>query len=80
MEIVFLTLSIGLEHEISGKWDMIIAFPPCTYLTVTGNRWYNHEKYVEAGNLSKEQRALVRSKTFLVLLKQWRLNGEVKNL
>lgn len=35
----------GLEHEISGKWDMIIAFPPCTYLTVTGNRWFNFEKY-----------------------------------
>lgn len=35
----------GLEHEISGKWDMIIAFPPCTYLTVTGKRWYNYEKY-----------------------------------
>lgn len=35
----------GLEHEISGKWDMIIAFPPCTYLTVTANRWYNYEKY-----------------------------------
>lgn len=27
------------------KWDMIIAFPPCTYLTVTGNRWFNVEKY-----------------------------------
>lgn len=24
---------------------MIIAFPPCTYLTVTGNKWYNYEKY-----------------------------------
>lgn len=35
----------GVEHEISGKWDMLIAFPPCTYLTVTGNRWYNYEKY-----------------------------------
>lgn len=22
------------------EWDMIIAFPPCTYLTVTGNRWF----------------------------------------
>ncbi|GLC32894.1 hypothetical protein [Clostridium omnivorum] len=29
------------------KWDMIIAFPPCTYLTVTGNRWFNVEKYGE---------------------------------
>jgi hypothetical protein len=27
------------------KWDMIVAFPPCTYLTVTGNRWFNIDKY-----------------------------------
>ena len=27
------------------KWDMIIAFPPCTYLTVTGNRWFNVDRY-----------------------------------
>ena len=25
------------------KWDMIIAFPPCTYLTVTGNKWFKPE-------------------------------------
>ncbi len=25
-------------------WDMMIAHPPCTYLTVTGNRWFG-EKY-----------------------------------
>ena len=35
----------GLQHFIDGKWDMIIAFPPCTFLTVTGNRWFNVEKY-----------------------------------
>ncbi len=43
--IIFSTLD-GQEHEID-KWDMIIAFPPCTYLTVTGNRWFNVEKYGE---------------------------------
>ena len=37
----------GAVHIINGKWDMIIAFPPCTYLTVTGNRWFNVEKYGE---------------------------------
>lgn len=37
----------GKQHKISGKWDMIIAHPPCTYLTVTGNRWFNKEKYGE---------------------------------
>lgn len=35
----------GTEHEISGNWDLMICHPPCTYLTVTGNRWFNVEKY-----------------------------------
>ena len=42
----FTTVS-GDVHTIRGKWDMIIAFPPCTYLTVTGNRWFNIERYGE---------------------------------
>lgn len=37
----------GARHYINSTWDMIIAFPPCTYLTVTGNRWFNVEKYGE---------------------------------
>ena len=32
-------------HEIVGKWDRIIAHPPCTYLTVSGNAWFNVERY-----------------------------------
>lgn len=28
-----------------GGYDLIIAHPPCTYLTVAGNRWFNVEKY-----------------------------------
>ena len=35
----------GKLHNVVGKWDMIIAHPPCTYLTVTGNRWFNVERY-----------------------------------
>ena len=31
----------GTKHYINSKWDMIIAFPPCTYLTNTGNRWFD---------------------------------------
>lgn len=26
----------GDKHYITGRWDMIIAFPPCTYLTKSG--------------------------------------------
>lgn len=41
---VFTTMD-GKNHYINDKWDLIIAHPPCTYLTVTGNRWFNIEKY-----------------------------------
>ena len=53
----------GVTHKQEGKWDMIIGFPPCTYLTVAGaNRLYpqkgvlNPERYakgVEAANFFK---------------------------
>ena len=26
----------GQRHTVDGKWDMIIAFPPCTHLAVSG--------------------------------------------
>ncbi len=33
---------IKLMYDKSYNWDMVIAFPPCTYLTVTGARWLYH--------------------------------------
>ena len=43
---VFKTMD-GKMHKIQGKWDLLVAHPPCTFLTVTGNRWFNVEKYGE---------------------------------
>lgn len=34
----------GQMHNVC-MWDLLIAHPPCTYLTVTGNRWFNMERY-----------------------------------
>lgn len=34
-------------HNYIEKWDMLIAFPPYTYLSVSGNRWFDIEKYGE---------------------------------
>lgn len=45
----------GKQHEV-GKWDMLIAHPPCTYLTVTGNRWFNVERYGEKAVQRQEDR------------------------
>ena len=37
----------GAEHHVLGRWDAIICFPPCTFLTNTGNRWLNVDRYGE---------------------------------
>ena len=29
-------------HDI-GRWDLLIAHPPCTYLTLAGNKWFKPE-------------------------------------
>ena len=46
------TTEDGVKHKIEGKWDMIIAHPPCTYLTNTGNPYFNISKY---GNKALER-------------------------
>jgi len=38
----------GQWVSIDGKWDLLIAHPPCTYLTCSGERWFNTEKYGKA--------------------------------
>lgn len=37
-------------------WDLIIAHPPCTYLTTTGNRWFDVERYGEAAIRRERER------------------------
>jgi site-specific DNA-cytosine methylase len=34
----------GTEHSIVGKWDIIIAFPPCTDLCVSGARHFEKKR------------------------------------
>ena len=34
----------GERHAISGRWDMIIAFPPCTHLAVSGARYFAEKR------------------------------------
>lgn len=40
-----ITTQDGCNKIIDGKWDLIIAHPPCTFLTVSGNRWFNFDRY-----------------------------------
>lgn len=34
----------GKEHNIDGKWDMILAFPPCTHLAVSGAKHFEKKR------------------------------------
>ena len=42
------TTQDGQKHKVEGKWDLIIAHPPCTYLTVAGSGWFDTGKYGDA--------------------------------
>ena len=49
--------SDGIGHKIKGKWDMIIAFPPCTYLSNAGAarlyKKFDGKSYCELERLNK---------------------------
>ena len=44
--IIYFATQDGIKHHISGKWDLIIAFPPCTHLSSSGQWAYSKGKDV----------------------------------
>lgn len=44
-----------LKH-LNENWDLIIAHPPCTYLTVAANKYYNIEKYGKKAEERQKER------------------------
>jgi hypothetical protein len=51
----------GTEHEQKGEWDILIAHPPCTYLTVSGNAWFNIERYGDKAIEREREKKALRS-------------------
>lgn len=49
----------GIEHSIDGKWDLIIAHPPCTYLTLAGNKWFKPEFADRFPNRKKQRKEAI---------------------
>ena len=43
----------GVEHSIDGKWDLIIAHPPCTYLSNAGARFLYPKGVLNEERLAK---------------------------
>lgn len=49
------TDAMGGVHRIEGGWDLLIAHPPCTYLTTAGSVWlFDHQHRIrDFGRLKK---------------------------
>ena len=54
-DISFTTVG-GERNTVNGRWYLIIAHPPCTYLTVTGNRWFDVQQYGDAARQRFKER------------------------
>lgn len=48
----FITMD-GISHKIDGKWDLIIAHPPCTYLSNAGARFLYPKGVLNEERLAK---------------------------
>lgn len=46
---------------LNDGWDMMIAHPPCTYLTVTANKWLKDQPDRKSGALVGEKRRMARN-------------------
>ena len=60
------TTGDGEERYLPWSWDLIIAHPPCTYMSKAGARWM----YPTAGNISQERlaKAMEAKEFFLKIL------------
>lgn len=46
----------GKKHVVCGKWDLLIAHPPCTYLCLSGQKHCNVELYGEKAIARQKKR------------------------
>ena len=47
-----------IHYEGKGKWDLMIAHPPCTYLAVSGARWFKNRQIEQINALSFVKRLM----------------------
>jgi hypothetical protein len=47
-----------VRDHLSGRWDLMIAHPPCTHLAVSGARWFKEKKVEQEAALEFVARLL----------------------
>ena len=59
-------LQTDVTEILKMKWDMIIAFPPCTYLTNAGTRHFSRRMNSEEKVLAREAKRLEAAEFFML--------------
>jgi len=57
------------ESIYSHEWELLIAHPPCTYLTVTANKWLKDQPARKSGALVGESRRKARDEAIDFFIK-----------
>ena len=57
-----------VRDVLGGGWDMMIAHPPCTYLTVRANKWYKDQPERKSGALVGQDRRDAREEAILFFM------------
>jgi hypothetical protein len=60
------------------KWDLIIAHPPCTYLTISANKWYKDQPPRKSGALVGAQRRQAREEAVEFFMKL--MNADIPHI
>ena len=67
-----------LKH-LTAEWDMLIGFPPCTFLSYVGNRWFRKEYNIQIdlfqGHITRHDK---REKAFQFFMKF--INAPIKHI
>jgi hypothetical protein len=57
-----------VRDVINNCWDLMIAHPPCTYLTVTANKWIKDQPKRKSGALVGAERRSARDEAILFFM------------
>lgn len=56
----------GEQHRIGGKWDLLIAHPPCTYLSTAATQCHSLKCYSKA-QIAKRTEARIKAMEFFMM-------------
>ena len=60
-----------VRDVLNDGWDLMIAHPPCDYLTVSGNRWFSDEAKAGPGILTGAARRMAQSEAVEFVKMLW---------